>query len=71
MDTLRELVARARLTLAELDGLSLTTLPLLRRDEELLLPRAELREGHLLVRGIGGLHRGADRLRLLGRDDHP
>ena len=36
MDTLRELVARARLTLAELDGLSPTTLPLLRRDETVI-----------------------------------
>ena len=36
METLTELVARARLTLAELDGLSLTTLPLLRRDETII-----------------------------------
>ncbi len=36
METLRELVARARLTLAELDDLSLRTLPLLRRDETVI-----------------------------------
>ena len=37
MDTLTELVARARLTLTELDDLSLTALPLLRRDETVVV----------------------------------
>ncbi len=36
METLTELIVRARLTLAELDGLPLTALPLGRRDETLM-----------------------------------
>ena len=36
MDTLTALMARAERTLAELDGLSLSTLPLLRRDETVI-----------------------------------
>ena len=54
MDTLTDLIALARLTLAQLDDLSLTALPLLRRDETVVMlgAIALLALGALLTRYV-------------------
>jgi len=60
MDTLTDLIALVRLTLAQLDDLSLTALPLLRRDETVVAlgTIALLALGALLTRYVTRRHPG-------------